>query len=122
MRKMTWAILAWTGLCVVWLIGGARNVSSGQDQAVQDCMSGGFNTAQDCQTFYHAGAGIGFGLVFGVWFVGFIVLAIIWAMTRPKPEPQIVIVQKSDETFTAEQVQEQIAAAMASAGQGGTIH
>ena len=35
------------------------------------------------------GTGIGVGIIVFIGFMGFIVLALIWFMTRPKPQPQI---------------------------------
>ena len=49
------------------------------------------------------GGTLGFGLIFTLWFVGFIVLSVVWFMTRPKsnvtvfgPEGQQVLVSESE--------------------------
>lgn len=71
-RKMTWLILIFTGLMLAWMIAGARSTSCSQYAAGSPERAG-------CG----AGTGIGVGLIFGLWFVGFVVLSIIWFMTRP---------------------------------------
>ncbi len=42
-----------------------------------------------CQSATDVGTGIGVGIVVFIGFMGFIILALIWFMTRPKPQPQI---------------------------------
>lgn len=72
-RKMTWAIVLWSGLMLAWLIGGLS--------AVGDLPAPG--TAAE-EAGAAIGTGIGVTFIFGIWFLGFIVLAIIWFMTRPR--------------------------------------
>jgi putative copper export protein len=71
-RKMTWALIIWSGLMLAWVIGGttANKCASYADAA----------SKSGCQ----AGTAIGVGLIIGLWFMGFVVLALIWFMTRPK--------------------------------------
>jgi hypothetical protein len=73
-RKMTWVLALWTALALVLIVAGAGNQPA--------CPPGVAN----CEA-YQAGATIGTGLavtaILGVWFVGFIILSIIWFMTRP---------------------------------------
>jgi hypothetical protein len=88
-RKMTWAIIAWSTLMLVWIVAGIASASSKVDEA---CGSGLYQ--QDCRDAYTAGAGVGVGLLIGLWFMGFVVLALVWFMTRPK-DP--VRVQLTDE-------------------------
>lgn len=57
-RKMTWLILIFTVLMIAW-------------------AASAFGTA-DAAT-----AAIGSTFLFGIWFIGFIILSIIWFMTRP---------------------------------------
>lgn len=71
-RKMTWAIIAWTVLIGAWLASYAG--------AVGDIET---NSAAE-RTGVAIGAGIGTTFIFMIWFIGFVVLAIIWFMTRPK--------------------------------------
>jgi hypothetical protein len=80
-RKMTWAILIWTALFVVWSFAGADN-----SDAVADCVrdSGGLLTRSDCETAANVGTGIGIALIWTLWFIGFVVLSIAWFMTKPK--------------------------------------
>lgn len=77
-RKMTWVILIWCALILVWAIAGG---ASGNHQSVQQCMSGGFLTQQQCQNAADAGTGIGVAIILFIGFVGFVFLSLIWFMT-----------------------------------------
>jgi hypothetical protein len=93
---MTWAILIWTGLFILW---GATGVGAVSDECVG-------LTGEDlsiCQAGTAIGGGIGLTFIFLLWFVGFVVLAIVWFMTRPKnnvlvygPQGQQVMVSESE--------------------------
>lgn len=80
-RKMTWALLLWTGIFIIWSIAGSDNSS-----AVRDCVnnSSGYLNQHDCQTAADVGTGIGLTLIWGLWFIGFVILSIVWFMTRQK--------------------------------------
>lgn len=77
-RKMTWAILVWTALMAVWAIAGAASNNCGSQKGDQ------YLSAHDAQAACAAGTGIGVALIFFLWFIGFIILAIVWFMSRPK--------------------------------------
>lgn len=85
-RKMTWAILVFSALMLVWLIAGVASNPGVSDAEIADCTEGGFFTEAECRDTLEAagdvGTGIGVTLVFLLWFIGFIILAIIWFMTR----------------------------------------
>jgi hypothetical protein len=76
-RLMTWVIVVFTVLMAV-LIG----ANAGSRPACPPDIA----LIASCET-YQAAAAIGTGLaltaLLGVWFVGFMILAIIWIMTRP---------------------------------------
>lgn len=76
-RKMTWVLLIWTGLMTVWIIGGATSA----DTADKDC---GTLSQASCEGAQDAGTAIGVGLLIFLWFLGFIVLSLIWFMSRPR--------------------------------------
>ncbi|MDP9226837.1 MAG: zinc ribbon domain-containing protein, partial [Actinomycetota bacterium] len=64
----------------------ANNSVSASD--IQQCVGHrSFMTYQDCKTTLQAGAdvgtGIGVAFLIVLWFVGFVILSIIWLMTRP---------------------------------------
>jgi hypothetical protein len=73
-RKMTWVIVVFTVVMAALIVGGAGTTTT--------CPPGTAN----CDA-YQAGATVGKGLgvaaLLGVWFIGFIILSIIWFMTRP---------------------------------------
>ena len=77
-RKMTWVLVAWSALIVVWMVGGANAADCGSqtgDSFISD------QTAQDACA---AGAGIGVAIVALIGFFGFVFFSLIWFMTRPK--------------------------------------
>jgi hypothetical protein len=71
---MSWAILIWTGIFILWTIVGVS------DRASEDCPPGD----QLCIDASDVGTGIGVALIWMLWFIGFLVLSIIWFMTRRK--------------------------------------
>ena len=74
-RKMTWLIVIFSGLMVAWAYFGLRGeVCSEYQQGTLD--------RDACEAGESIGTGIGAGLLFCIWFVGFIVLSLIWFMTR----------------------------------------
>ena len=78
-RKMTWLIIVWCVLILVWAIAGG---ASANHQSVQDCLNQGvLLTPQECQNAVDAGTGIGIALILFIGFIGFVFLALIWLMT-----------------------------------------
>jgi rubredoxin len=72
---MTWVLLIFTALMTVWAIAAASSGSS-CDKSDPDYES--------CKLAEDIGTGIGITLIFVLWFIGFIVLGLIWLMSRPK--------------------------------------
>lgn len=73
-RKMTWVIWAVNALFLLWIIVGVS------DRPSQDCAPGD----ELCINASDAGTGIGVALIIILWFFVFVVLAMVWLMTRPK--------------------------------------
>lgn len=71
-RKMTWVINVWNVVFLIWIIVGIA------DRASKNCPKGD----QLCVSASDAGTSIGVGLIIFLWFIGFLVLSIIWFMTR----------------------------------------
>ena len=69
---MTWALIAWSVLMLIWIIGGASSTNCGDKPTELEKNA--------CE----AGTGIGVTALFMLWFVGFVVLSLIWFMTRPR--------------------------------------
>ena len=82
-RKMTWAILAWSGLMLTWMIAGTASRPS-QDCATDPDVINGVISLHTCQAASDVGTGIGVVLIGFLWFVGFIVLSLVWFMSRPQ--------------------------------------
>jgi hypothetical protein len=79
-RKMTWAILIFTALMAIWAIAGAGSA----DNHAYCLRHHGVLTVQECEDARNTGTGIGVFLLFLLWMTGFIILSIIWFMTRPR--------------------------------------
>lgn len=85
-RKMTWAIVVFSVLMLIWAIAGAASNPGVTEAEIQNCVADGLFTRQECQDTLEAasdvGTGIGVTLIFILWFIGFIILSIVWFMTR----------------------------------------
>jgi hypothetical protein len=66
------------GCRAIWAIAGAASNNCGSQKGDQ------YLSAHDAQAACAAGTGIGVALIFFLWFIGFIILAIVWFMSRPK--------------------------------------
>jgi hypothetical protein len=71
-RKMTWVLNIWNLIFLIWIIAGIS------DRASKSCPPGD----SLCVDASDAGTGIGVAIIIFLWFLGFIVLAIVWLMTR----------------------------------------
>lgn len=69
---MTWVLNLWNVLFLIWIIAGVS------DRASENCPPGD----ELCISASDAGTGIGVALVILLWFLGFIVLSLVWFMTR----------------------------------------
>lgn len=77
---MTWALVAWSALFLVWVIAGASEGAS----SASSCHTTLLQSAKDCQTATTAGATIGVAFIVFLWFLGFVPGALVWFMTKPK--------------------------------------
>ncbi len=80
-RKMTWVLIIWCAIILIWAFAGGASSNS---QSVQQCVSQGVFTAQQCQNAADAGTGIGVALILVIGFVGFVFFSLIWLMSRSK--------------------------------------
>ncbi len=74
-RKMTWALIAWSVLILVWAIAGGGDANS-------ECRADAVTQLE--RDACDAGTGIGVAIVLVIGFCGFVVLSLIWFMTRPR--------------------------------------
>jgi hypothetical protein len=80
-RKMTWVLIIWCALMLIWLVSYGGEI----DSASEDCAQERGQLAQDaCEAGTEIGGGIGVGVILAVAFFGFVFLSIIWFMTRPR--------------------------------------
>lgn len=82
-RKMTWALLIWTTICAVWIGAGIGDRPS-QDCSTDPAVVSGTLSLEACQAASDVGTGIGVVLVGFLWFLGFLILALVWLMSRPR--------------------------------------
>jgi hypothetical protein len=80
---MTWALLIWTVAMFAWAVGGGTSSVQNSNSYCQSHVDAYFSK-QDCLTATHAGTAIGVVLIILLWFMGFVVLSLVWFMTRPK--------------------------------------
>jgi hypothetical protein len=82
-RKMTWVINIVNLLFLVWLITGVSSRPS-KDCASDPSVTAGTISKSACEAASDVGTGIGVALIIFLWFIVFIVLGLVWLMTRPK--------------------------------------
>lgn len=82
-RKMTWTILIWTGIFALWIGGGIGDRPS-KDCATDPAVISGSLSLDACQAASDVGTGVGVVLIGFLWFIGFIVLSLVWFMSRPR--------------------------------------
>lgn len=71
-RKATWALVIFNILVLVWLVTGLN-------------AAGSVPVGSEAEEVGRAiGTGIGVSLIVVTWFIGFIVLGLVWLMSRPK--------------------------------------
>jgi uncharacterized membrane protein YhaH (DUF805 family) len=73
---MTWVLILFNLAILVWMISGA--VSAAHDRS---CAGLTGDDLQACQAGTAVGSGIGFTMIVVVWFIGMVVLGMIWLMT-----------------------------------------
>jgi hypothetical protein len=79
-RKMTWALIIWCAVILIWAIAGGTNAANNCAHQTGDQ----YLSTHAAQTACNAGAGIGVAAVLAIGFFGFVFLSLIWFMTRPK--------------------------------------
>jgi hypothetical protein len=96
LRKASWAIVIFTALMALWIVSGVSGASN-------NCAGMTGDQLTTCQAGTAIGGGIAVTLLFMIWFVGFVVLAIVWFMSRPKdnvtvfgPAGQQVVVSEQE--------------------------
>jgi rubredoxin len=74
-RKATWAIVIFSVLMFIWVIAaGSSSANCSQEEEFRGA----------CKAGEALGRGIGVTVVVILWILGFIVLSLIWLMSRPK--------------------------------------
>ncbi len=80
-RKMTWVLILWSAIILIWAIAGG---ASANHQSLQGCLNQGVLSRQDCQNAANAGTGIGVAIILVIGFFGFVFFSLIWFMSRPR--------------------------------------
>ena len=81
-RKMTWVFVIVNALFLVWVIAGVSSRPS-EDCANDPDVIDGTISQSACEAASDVGTGIGVALIIVFWFFVFVVLSLIWLMTRP---------------------------------------
>lgn len=82
-RKMTWAILLWTGAMLVWTLVAVSTASDAAAACVTDFgASSAFLTKQECIDASSTGIRLGILIPGVLWLPGALVLGLIWFETR----------------------------------------
>jgi uncharacterized membrane protein len=78
---MTWVVILWCVLILVWAIAGGSSVAN---RTAAECAHETVLSVKACEEAHQAGAGIGVALILFIGFIGFVFFSLIWFMTRPK--------------------------------------
>jgi len=80
-RKMTWVVILWSTLILVWAIAGG---SSAATHTKAECAHETLVSVKACEEAANVGTGLGVAVILAIGFVGFVFFSLIWFMTRPK--------------------------------------
>lgn len=76
-RKATWALVIWTAIFAIWIAAGTGSVANNCAGLVGDDLT-------LCQSGTAIGGGLAVTFLIFLWFMGFVVLSLVWFMSRPK--------------------------------------
>lgn len=78
-RKATWALVIWSVLMGIWVVTAIGAVSS-----LENCAGQTGDALAACEAGTAIGGGLGVTFILFIAFLGFVVLGLIWLMSRPK--------------------------------------
>jgi hypothetical protein len=87
----------------LWIVAGVANVSD-------SCVGLSGDDLEICQAGTAIGGGIGVTFLFVIWFVGFLVLGLIWLMSRPKETVVVYGPQGQQVMVTEKEAQQRVSA------------
>lgn len=79
-RKMTYVLIGWCLLILAWATLGATNSI---DHTAERCEHARYIGQETCESASHTGTALGMGFVLLIGFMGFVVLSLVWFMTKP---------------------------------------
>lgn len=80
LRKMTWVIIIFNIIMLVWLVGG---VGSAADDA--NCEEEATQSLQEaCEAGTAIGTSLGAGIIIFLWVAGVVILGVLWLVTNRK--------------------------------------
>ena len=79
-RPLTWVVLLFNVLMVVWLVAGMADVADNCEGEVGSAL-------EACEAGTAIGAGIGVAFVVFLWVAGNVILGVIWLVTRKAAAP-----------------------------------
>ncbi len=95
-RILTWVILAFNVLMLVWLVAGVGGAVSSSDCASEATKA----LRRACEAGTGVGATIGAGIIVFFWVAGDLILGVIWLVTsRRRSEPPMAAPPRQDLGF-----------------------
>jgi hypothetical protein len=83
-------LLSWTVVFAVLIIAGAFLDPGVTEEEIEECMRERFIPPEQCEETLESedeGIGIGVTRLFLLWLAGFLVLGVVWLLTRPRHRP-----------------------------------
>lgn len=79
-RIPTWLLLIWSGLIGAWLFSAVVLVADACDNVTGESRDA-------CLAGTAIGGGLAITFILFIWFMGFVVLGLVWLMSRPQRRP-----------------------------------
>ena len=80
-RKLTWVILVFNALMLIWLVAGVGGVADNCEGEVGSAL-------EACEAGTAVGAGLGAAFIIFLWVAGNVILGVIWLVTRKTAQPE----------------------------------
>lgn len=82
MRKMTWVIIIFNILMLVWVVAAVASTPEGTSDCKREAANNQFLDEEDCDNAAAVGTAIGVGVLMFFWVAVDVILGIIWLVTN----------------------------------------